>query len=135
MITGIHHINFVVKDLDDAIARYSRLLDGAQFERARLAGRSADTAKTKVGETWLVLVQPTDNDGVPARHLAERGEGFFMISFATDHLESQVAACKANDLRVSSVERRGLDEWRVIDLNPADFYGVNTQLTQEVLSN
>ena len=58
MITGIHHINFLVYNLDTAVSRYSALLGGTSFEYADLVDRGVRTAKADVGGTWLVLVQP-----------------------------------------------------------------------------
>jgi len=77
MISHIHHVNFVVKDVEQAILRYQNILNGANFEMNNLENRAILTARTKVGETWLILVQPLDKTSILARHLTEHGEGFF----------------------------------------------------------
>lgn len=132
MITGIHHINFLVRDLDAAIARYEALLDGAQFDIAELTERGVKTAKVKLGDTWLVLVQPLDELGIPAQHLAEHGEGFFLMSLQTDHLEQQVQCCIAAGIPPTSAVRSGLDNWRVVDFSADNFFGASLQLTEVV---
>ena len=132
MITGIHHINFLVYDLDTAVSRYSALLGGTPFEYADLVDRGVRTAKADVGGTWLVLVQPTDPKGAPAQHIAQHGEGFFLMSFQTDDLAQQIERCSAAQIQSASAMRKGLDNWRVVDLSPTDFFGAQIQLTEEL---
>ena len=86
MITHIHHINFIVKDLDSATTQYRKRLNLGEFTYDELAQRAVKTARIKLGDTWLVLVQPLDQDSVPAKFLKENGEGFFLISLGTDCL-------------------------------------------------
>ena len=80
MIKNIHHINFLVTELNRGIERFEKLGLGP-FHRDPLPNRGVETARAKVGATWLVLVQPTDPNGAPGRHLAEHGEGFFSAVF------------------------------------------------------
>lgn len=132
MITHIHHVNFLVHDLNRAITQYTSLLGGATFERDELSQRSVQTARAKVGDTWLILVQPTDADSVPARHLAQYGEGFFLLSLATDDIDSeQQRITRDTDIEFQTPERRGLDNWRVRDMPVEAFFGAQLQLTQE----
>jgi len=79
-----------------------------------------------------VLVQPTDPDGVPGRHLAEHGEGLFLLSFEVDSLEQAVAEFTGRGGQlVSPQPRQGLEDWRVVDLEPADFFGAQLQLVEQ----
>jgi methylmalonyl-CoA/ethylmalonyl-CoA epimerase len=129
-LNGIHHINFVVRDLDAAEARYRAFFGLGPALREALPGRGVLTARFRVGESWLVLVQPLDEEGEPARHLREHGEGFFLLSFGVEELDRAVARVAAAGGRFTSDQPRpGLDSWRVIDLEPADTFGATLQLT------
>lgn len=133
MISHIHHINFLVKDLDEGVARYEELLGKNTFQFDDLEGRNAKTARAKVGETWLVLVQPLGNDGVPAKHLREHGEGFFLMSLGTDNLNQTLEKVESDtDIEFPTPERAGLDNWRVIDFKIEQFFNAQIQLTQEM---
>ena len=79
-IKKIHHINFLVNDINEGIARYRDLLGIDGFILDELPGRGVITARVALGDQWLVLVQPADHDGIAGRHLAQHGEGFFLIS-------------------------------------------------------
>jgi len=71
--TKIHHINFLVENLDEAIPRFEKMLGLAPFEIVDHAPRGAHIARSKLGESWFVLVSPYEADSVPARHLAVHG--------------------------------------------------------------
>ena len=94
-VTSIHHINFLVKDLAKGISRYQQLLGLGDFIVDDLPGRGVKTARIALGEQWLVLVQPVDMEAVPGKHLAEHGEGFFLISYAVEDLQQSAAVVAA----------------------------------------
>jgi len=132
MITHIHHINFVVRDMELAIQRYQALLDCGEFTHDELAERSVKTARTKLGETWLILVQPLDAHSIPAKHLRDHGEGFFLLSLACNDIEFEQQRIEQHpDLDFPTPVRTGLDEWRVRDLSIECLFGAQVQLTQE----
>lgn len=131
MIKRVHHINFLVNDLEQAISRYQDLLGVAITRRDELPDRGVKIGRFRLGETWIILVQPTDSQSIPAKHLARHGEGFFLISYQVEDIFE--AASRASDAGVvveSAEIRRGLDDWQVLDLPASEFYGVSTQLVQ-----
>ena len=129
MITHVHHINFIVHDLELAIARYQKLLGLDEFILDPLKSRGVKTARIKLGETWLVLVEPLDENNIPGQYLNKHGEGFFLMSLATDDLETQLDSIK-HEFTVAP-PRQGLEQWSVTDLPEQAFFGAHIQLTQE----
>ncbi len=129
MIRKIHHINFLVRDLDAAIPVYERILGIPVTHRDELPDRGVRTVRFLVGGTWVVLVQPTRPDGIPARHLAEHGEGFFLMSLDVESLEKEVAVIGEGML--AGPERRGVDQWQVVDLRRDLTFGVQLQLVED----
>lgn len=59
MLTHVHHINLLVRDLDSAISQYGAL-GVTEFLRGNLQGRGVKTVRFRAGETWIVLIEPTD---------------------------------------------------------------------------
>lgn len=127
MVRRVHHINFLVHDLDAAVPVYERLLDTPVACLEDLPDRGARTARFHVGETWIVLVEPTREDSVPAHHLRERGEGFFLVSLEVDSLAD--SAARLGDL-LAGPARDGLADWRVMDLEPEHVFGARLQLVE-----
>lgn len=131
-ITKIHHINFIVKDLNEAINRYQQLFGLGEFIVDELPNRGVKTARVALGEQWLVLVQPVSSTGLPAEHLAEHGEGFFLISYAVDELHKAAQRIvEAGAEMASETPRAGLENWQVWDVESRDTFGAQIQLCEE----
>jgi methylmalonyl-CoA/ethylmalonyl-CoA epimerase len=126
MVRSVHHINFIVRDLEDTIMRYEQILNMVVTSRDHLDERGVDIARFKLGDTWIILVQPTRPDTEPARYLEANGEGFFLMSLEVDSLADEVNRLGSEMFQGS--ERAGLDNWQVIDLNPARTFGAQLQM-------
>ena len=132
MLRNVHHINFLVADLDKAVERYKDLFGIESIEVEELPDRGVITARFDVNGVWIVLVQPVDDESEPARVLKEQGEGVFLISFGVDDLEdSRVKLVAKGAIVESATARDGLQNWRVIDLNPDAVFGATIHLTEE----
>lgn len=132
-INRIHHINFIVQDINEGINRYRNLLGIEGFILEELPERGVITARVALGDQWLVLVQPVDPDGIPGRHLAEHGEGFFLISYAVDSLSEAAERVTANGSSMTTPDsRQGVQNWQVQDVNLSDTMGVQIQFCMEI---
>jgi len=131
MITHIHHINFLVHNLENAVVQYEKLPGIGPFEFDQLEQRAVRTAKTRLGDAWLVLVQPLDKESIPAKHLKEHGEGFFLLSLSTENLGNSLNSIKSKQISLKGTQREGLDNWQVQDLDPDAFFGVQIQLAHD----
>jgi len=131
MLKKVHHINFLVSDLEEASSRY-RTIFGVEPGRIEfLPERGVKVARFRLDNVWIILVQPTDPDSMPARHLAKKGEGFFLISVQVDDIESAAAAViKQGGAVLDKTPRQGLDDWKVVDIDPRDTFGARFQLVQ-----
>lgn len=116
MVRSIHHINFIVRDLEAAIPAWERRLGLPVAARDSLPERGVVAARFRVGGTWLVLVQPTRADSVPGRFLAAHGEGFFLLSFGVDSLAAEQD--RLGEAAFAGPVRTGAEGWQVRDLAP-----------------
>ena len=121
MVRSIHHLNFIVRDLEAAIPAWERRLGLPVAARDELPERGVVAARFRLGDTWLVLVAPTRPDSVPGRFLAEHGEGFFLLSLGVDSLDAE--RDRLGEAAFAGPERTGADGWRVRDLAPAPGVG------------
>lgn len=129
MAHSIHHLNFIVRNLETAIPVWERILGSPVARRDELQQRGVIAARFRLGETWLVLVQPTRDDSVPGRFLAAHGEGFFLLSLGVTSLADEID--RLGDGAFSGPLREGADGWQVRDLDPALVGGIQLQFTGE----
>ena len=128
---SIHHINFIVENLEESISQYQALLGLGSFEIEDLTSRGARTARINLNGVWLVLVSPTRPDSVPGQFLQTHGEGFFLLSFGVSDLEAALKYYEASGtISPGSAVRKGLLDWRVIDLNTQEALGAMFHLTE-----
>ena len=130
-VKRIHHIDFVVRDLDRAAERYRTLFGFEPEPKETLPERGIELVRFRVGETWLILVQPTRDDSPVAAFLEEHGEGYFHLAFEVDDVET--AARDMADRGVAlrdSAPRTGLDGWKLVDIEPEETFGALMQLIE-----
>lgn len=127
MLTHIHHLNFVLNDLDEGILYFNKLLSSFP-ELQALPERKVKTARYKIGETFLVLVQPLTTSGVVADILKKKGEGLFLISFATESIDDTLQTLEITYKN----KREGIDGWSISDLSPVEQFGAILQLSESI---
>ncbi len=128
MVRRIHHVNFIVRDLEASIRSYERVLGMPVTSRERLERRGVDIARFRLCDSWLVLVQPTRSGTVPAKYLETHGEGFFLLSLEVDSIEQQIERLGSGQF--DGGIRDGLDDWRLIDLDSRTTAGVQLQFVE-----
>jgi methylmalonyl-CoA/ethylmalonyl-CoA epimerase len=129
ILKNVHHLNFVVADLDAAVSRYQDGLGLGPFQRDDLPDRGVATARVQIGGVWIVLVSPQRDDCDVARYLAAHGEGFFLISFGVDDLDQAIGELAKRGTEAGDI-RAGLCNWQVADLDTESRLGIKCHLTQ-----
>ena len=128
-LSQIHHLTFVVRDLEQSIHRYQVDLGVPCIEREELPGRGVRTARFRIGEVWIVLAQPIE-EGEPMRFLREHGDGLLLISYQVADLQGAIADRAARGAPELSAPRVGLAGWKVVDIATSVTPGVITQLCE-----
>ncbi len=130
-LNSVHHINFIVSDLDVAVQAYQSMLGLGPFEYEVLPERGVSTARIRIGGVWIVLVSPRSEDSLAARYLEAHGEGFFLMSFGVDSLEQAITdLAQRGALPADRAARPGILDWKVVDLETEHSLGVRFHLTQ-----
>ena len=130
MYKKIHHLAYVVRDLDAALKTYRDQLGMTVIERGRLENRGVELALIKVGETLIELIMPVDVGGPVQRYLEEHGEGFFHIALEVDDIERCMAELEDRGVKFTERPRVGFKNWRVAFIDPSCTHGLHTQLLE-----
>jgi methylmalonyl-CoA/ethylmalonyl-CoA epimerase len=131
VLNSVHHINFIVYDLDVAVQAYESILGLGPFEFEELPERGVSTARVRIGGVWIVLVSPSSENSIAANYLDAHGEGFFLMSFGVDNLQqAMVELARRGALPADGTARPGILDWQVADLETENSLGVRFHLTQ-----
>ena len=131
VLTCIHHINFIVADLDSAVDAYQRTLGLGPFEYEDIEERDVATARVRIGDAWIVLVSPRSKDSPVANYLETHGEGFFLMSFGVDNLDDAIVELSQQGaLSADAKARTGVRGWQVADLDTEESLGAKFHVTE-----
>lgn len=113
VLDRIHHLSFVVADLDAVVARLEHLLGVPVTERGPVATRGAEVAIFKLANINLEVVAPVSPDSPLHNYLVRHGEGFFHLAFAVDDVDDAHARLEARGVRMKSPPYRAYKDWRI----------------------
>ena len=131
MNPALHHVAFVVADLDRALDGQSRI-GFNESERFTLEEQGVEVVTLQAGASWIELIRPLDPDGAIARFMAKRGEGFHHVAYTVPDLDAALRELQHAGVRlIDETPRIGAHGWRIAFLHPEACNGVLTELVQE----
>ena len=107
-----------------------RIFGQEPLERESLPARGIDLARFRIGDIWIILVQPTRDDSPVMDFLDEHGEGFFHIAYQVDDVEAKAQSLSDAGIQLAGGTRHGVEGWKLQDLDMAATLGVMTQLVE-----
>ena len=127
----IDHIGVAVSDLDAAVRLYAQQFDMAEQHRETVEEQGVEAVLLEVGEGHVELIRPLSPDSGVGRFLERNGPGLHHVAYATDDIDSALAAVRDAGLRLIDREpRRGIRGSRVAFLHPRSTTGVLTELVE-----
>ena len=135
-VTQLRQIAVIVRDLDAAIAHWSRMFGLQPTRRFAISFTDLEIAVLPLtgGDTFIELAQPTSENSPSGRFLARYGEGIYLTiyeiadSLATDaYLQTLDGIRFTTSRRTDNYVNLGFNS---IWLHPATFKGAFTQLSQ-----
>lgn len=132
MIKGLDHIGIAVKNLDDALEIFERIL-GFELEKIRVVEeQKVKIAFLQAGETKIELLEPTDKDGPVARFIEKRGEGIHHLAFTVSDIEASIQEAKDEGIRVVDEKPRlGAEGYKMAFLHPKSTKNVLVELCEK----
>ena len=132
MITGVHHVGVVVRDLDAAYRFWREGLGLPLIREAEVPDQGVRAALLACGPCEIELLEPTVGDSGVARFLDRRGEGAHHVCFRSDDVGREVSRLAASGVEmIDRVPRPGL-AGRIAFLHPRATAGVLVELATPV---
>src|SRR4030095_12022376 len=121
MLGDVIELSVVVRDLDAAVERYTKLFGLKVHHRSEAKDVAFNTALPPTGIGHIELMQPTDPTKAVGKFLAKNGEGVYLVGFESKDVPAATAQIKAQGARVSG---KNAIAW----VHPADAHGVFVEL-------
>jgi methylmalonyl-CoA/ethylmalonyl-CoA epimerase len=127
----IHHVAYVVADIDAALARLDAALGLRPAVREVMEDQGVEAALCGPPGGAVELIRPLDPEGAIARFLESRGEGLHHVAFEVADLDAALADLRAGGAElIDERPRAGLGGHLVAFVHPSSALGVLTELVQ-----
>lgn len=109
MLSKIHHVGIVVRNLEEAYGFYRDTLGLRLGKMATIEDQGVKAALLPVGESEIELLEPITSDSGVAKFLDRKGGGLHHICFETDNIETELQGAKDKQIRlIDQTPRDGL---------------------------
>lgn len=133
MITGrLHHVAYVVPDLDAALPAFTERFGMRVEVRETMDAQGVEALMMSAGPAHVELIRPLDPAGAIARFLESRGPGLHHVAYAVDDVAAALAELAADGAElIDATPRVGLGGHLVAFVHPRSGTGALTELVQE----
>jgi len=129
--THIEHIGIAVKNLEESIAYYEKVLGLTCYAVEEVKDQKVKTAFFMVGQTKIELLESTDPEGPIGKFLEKKGEGIHHMAFAVENLEGALAEVESKGIQlIDKAPRKGAEGLHIGFLHPKSTFGVLTELCE-----
>ena len=130
MIKQISHLGMAVKDLEEAREFYRNVL-GLESSDPIIGGDGTiKVSMVKIGNAVIELLQPLGREGVVAKYLEKRGEGFHHICYEVDDINAEIISLQASGMEILGEPKPGAEGMSVF-LHPRMTHGVLVELVEK----
>lgn len=130
MIKQISHLGIAVKNLEEAREFYRSVFRLESSDPIVGGDGTIKVSMVKVGNVLIELLHPIGSEGIMAKFLEKRGEGFHHICYEVDDINAEIASLKAADIEVLGEPRPGAEGMSVF-LHPRGTHGVLVELVEK----
>jgi methylmalonyl-CoA/ethylmalonyl-CoA epimerase len=132
MVTDIHHVGIVVKNLHEAYRFWRDTLGLPLIREAEIADQGVRAALLAAGDSEIELLEPLGTESGMRRFLARHGEGLHHVCFETPDVAAELTAAKDKGAElIDATPRPGLGG-QIGFLHPRSCAGVLVELAMPI---
>ena len=102
MLGDVIELSVVVRNLDEAVARFEKLFGLKCHHRTESPQFGFKNAILPTGIGHIELMQPTDPTKAVGKFLAKNGEGVYLVGFESKDIPGAVAKLRQDGVKVTS---------------------------------
>jgi methylmalonyl-CoA/ethylmalonyl-CoA epimerase len=131
-LTHIEHIGIAVKNLDEAIKFWEKLLNAKCYAIEEVKEQKVRTAFFKIGQSKIELLESTDPEGPIGKFIEKKGEGIQHVAFATTGLQENLDELSGKGVQlIDKAPRKGAEGLDIAFLHPKSTGGVLLELCED----
>jgi methylmalonyl-CoA/ethylmalonyl-CoA epimerase len=133
VIKGYTHVGHIVKDINNGINLYTRIL-GLKPNLANITQIPGGKAfMIRIGNNSIELIEPTDSRHRVGQFLERHGEGWFHISFRVDDIKLEVQSLRQQGVIVEDPREITTlpSRPKIAFIDPQSVYGAIIELAEE----
>jgi methylmalonyl-CoA/ethylmalonyl-CoA epimerase len=132
---NVEHIGIAVKELEAAEKLFSSLFNTNPYKREIVDSEDVATSFFQINETKIELLQSISEEGVIAKFIEKKGEGFHHVAFEVEDIVEEMERLKREGFTLlSETPKLGADNKLVCFLHPKSTNGMLIELCQETKS-
>ena len=129
----VEHIGIAVKNFTDSVPLFEKLFNTSCYKKETVESEKVNTAFFQQGETKIELLESAEADGVIAKFIDKKGEGFHHIAFEVADIFAEMERLKSEGfILLNEKPKLGADNKMVCFLHPKGTNGVLIELCQEI---
>jgi methylmalonyl-CoA/ethylmalonyl-CoA epimerase len=130
---NVEHIGIAVKNLEQSIPLFERLLNSPCYKTESVGTENVNTAFFLKEGSKIELLESTDPEGVIAKFIAKKGEGMHHIAFEVPDIQAEMDRLKGEGFTLlNETPKKGADNKWVCFVHPKDSNGVLIELCQSM---
>jgi methylmalonyl-CoA epimerase len=130
MIKRISHLGIAVKDLEEAREFYRSVLGLQSSDPITSDDGKMKGSLVEIGSAVIELLQPVGSDGVMAKFVEKRGEGFHHICYEVDNIRAEVESLATKGIEVIGEPEEGIEGLSIF-LHPRGTHGMLVELVEK----
>jgi len=128
----IEHIGIAVNSLEEANAKYEKLLGRAPYKTESVESEGVNTSFFQLGESKLELLEASKENSPIRRFLDRNGEGMHHIAFEVQDIHVEIARLVGEGFElIGDGPNAGADNKLVCFFHPKSTGGLLIELCQE----
>jgi methylmalonyl-CoA/ethylmalonyl-CoA epimerase len=130
---NVEHIGIAVRELEAAEKLFSSLFNTNPYKRETVDSEGVATSFFQINETKIELLQSISEEGVIAKFIEKKGEGFHHVAFEVEDIIQEMERLKKEGFTLlSETPKLGADNKLVCFLHPKSTNGMLIELCQEI---
>lgn len=129
----IEHLGIAVKDAQESIALFNKLLNTTPYKSEEVASEYVNTVFYQIGQSKIELLEATDEKSAIAKFIQKKGEGIHHIAFEVDDIYKEMERLKSEGFTLLNEQpKQGADNKLICFVHPQSANGILIELCQEI---